>query len=264
MRAMRRSLLTLAVLAVAASTARASAQGADSATRAAGAVADDLTAEDMAVAEEIGPGARIRIPPPLPDPPLTSAMLEDSLRAAQPEMEACGGASGVPRGSVRARVSRDGALTLRVRIRPADAAIERCLDTAARRHLVALLSSHGVARAVRATVRFGRGGTGPPRPPPPLPPPPGPVDEAIVHQRLDIATSALRRCLADAAPGVVGTVTLRVHARSDGFLVLEGVSMPPGVTAGPALVCMGDVVGRVRVPAGGGERDVSHPMTLGR
>ena len=85
-----------------------------------------------------------------------------------------------------------------------------------------------------------------------------------MHQRLDIATSALLRCLADAAPGVVGTVTLRVHARPDGSLVLEGVSMPPGVTAGPALVCMGDVVSRIRVPAGGGDRDVSHPIALGR
>lgn len=249
-----RALLAFAFCLAAVPTARAD--------RAAGATAvapDEL--EAVVGEEEIAGGMSRRRVPPTPAPPLTTEVLEDTLRAAQSDMEACLGGRGSA--SVRARVGRDGALTLRVRLRPADDVTEACIDTAARRRLLPLLSIHTIRRAVSATVRIGRRGSTPPVPPPPGPGP-GTVDEAIVHARLDVATSALMRCLADAAPGVVGTVTLSVHARSDGALVLEGVSMPPGVTAGPALVCMGDVVSRVRVPEGGGDRDVSHPIALGR
>jgi hypothetical protein len=111
-------------------------------------------------------------------------------------------------------------------------------------------------RAVSASIRV-RAPSAPPRPAPP------PGDERELHDRLASADGALRRCLGDAAPGVPGTVTLRVVAHRDGSMALEGAALPTGVPAGPMLVCLGAEVARLRVSPGG-ERSTSHELTLGR
>jgi hypothetical protein len=198
--------------------------------------------------------------PPEPVPPVTNSELRAALERARPEMQACIDTSGLRSGTVRARISRDAALRLTIRSRPRDAAAEACVETAARRHVTALLS-RPIARALSASVRLGSAGPRPPVVPPP--PPPVGADDREIHERLNASSGTLRRCLDEAFPGMTGTVSLRVVAHRDGSMVLEGASLPPGVPAGPMLVCLQNEVLHLRVSAGG-ERSVTHDLFLGR
>lgn len=199
--------------------------------------------------------------PPVPPPPADDAELRAALERARPEMQACIDAVMVRGGAtVRARISRDAALRLTIRARPRrDAAVEGCIDTAARRHVTPLLG-RPLRRALSASIRLGATSVRPPDPPPPRPPA---GDAREVHDALDAWSGSLRRCLDAASPGLTGTVTLRVVAHRDGSMVLESASLPPGVPAGPMLVCLQNEVAHVRVSEGG-ERSVSHDLTLGR
>lgn len=203
--------------------------------------------------------ARRRWVPPEPVPPVTNGELRAALERARPEMQACLDTSGLRGGTVRARISRDAALRFTIRSRPRDAEAEGCVETAARRHVTPLLS-RPIARALSASVRLGSTG---PRPPLPPPPPPGGGDDREIHERLNASSGTLRRCLDEAFPGMTGTVTLRVVAHRDGSMVLEGASLPPGVPAGPMLVCLQNEVLHLRVSAGS-ERSVTHDLSLGR
>lgn len=80
------------------------------------------------------------------------AELEGVLESARPELEACIGDAAVRALVVRARVSRNAALGLRVRARPRAPEVEACADTVVRRYLVALLEQR-IPRPISATLR---------------------------------------------------------------------------------------------------------------
>ncbi len=206
-----------------------------------------------------GYAARVRMPPPERIPPLTRAELLRTLERARREMQTCADDAGLRGANVTARITRDGALRMTVRGRPRDAGAEACIDLVARRHVTPLMSRYRIARSVSASIRLGSG----PRPPAPPPRPPASVDERELHDRIDASSGTLRRCLDEAYPGMTGTVTLRVAAHRDGTMTLEGASLPPGVPAGPMLVCLQGEVARLRVTAGS-ERSVTHDLHLGR
>jgi hypothetical protein len=184
---------------------------------------------------------------------LDTASLRRALTRAQPELERCLAEAGVRSGTVRARITRDAAMRITPRSRPRSDAAEACMDLAARRHLTPLLGTP-VRRAVTASIRVRA---------PSAPPPPPAGDERELRDRLSSADGALRSCLGDAAPGVPGTVTLRVVAHRDGSMALESAALPTGVPAGPMLVCLQSEVARLRVSPGG-ERSTSHELLLGR
>jgi|GEM_PF-3046777 len=199
-----------------------------------------------------------RVPDPIPG--LTRDELRLALERARLEMQACADGAGLRGANITARISRDAALRLTVRGRPRDTGAEMCIDTAARRHVTPLLS-RPITRALSATVRLGASGPRPPSPPPPRPP--VGVDEREIHDRIDASSGSLRRCLDEAYPGLTGTVTLRVAAHRDGTMTLESASLPPGVAAGPMLVCLQSEVSRLHVTAGA-ERRATHDLHLGR
>lgn len=202
-----------------------------------------------------GAVARMRVPP---DPPVVTNDLRAALERARPEMQACLDAAGLRGGTVRARISRDAALRLTIRSRPRDGAAEACVEIAAQRHVTPLLA-RPISRALSASIRLGSR----PRPPVSPPPPSGDGGDREVHSRIDASSGLLRRCLDDAFPGLTGAVTLGVVAHRDGSMVLESASLPPGVPAGPMLVCLQNEVLHLRVSAGS-ERRVTHALTLGR
>lgn len=229
---------------------------------------EEAAASRTRAAEAIEPGGgsgagvvarRPWIAPPPPEPPLTNADVRAALERARPELMQCLDTEALRGGSVRARITRDAALRITPRSRPRSTGAEACMDLAARRHLTPLLSRF-IRRGVSGTIRLGGGVVGPPPPPPP-PPPTG--DARELRDRLDVAQGSLRRCLDEAYPGMTGTVTLRVVAHRDGSMVLEGASLPPGVPAGPMLVCLQNEVAHLRVSAGG-ERATSYELRLGR
>ncbi|GAB4208083.1 MAG: hypothetical protein OHK0013_26210 [Sandaracinaceae bacterium] len=220
------------------------------------------------VDESVGAPPPVLIQPPRPPPPLTRAQLQAALNNAQPDLSACLPASaGRPWDAmVRASLSARRGLTVRVQLRPRDATVSRCLDTAARRWLVPL-EGRNVAGTLTATLRV-RGG-GQPVPPPPNPPtPPGPpgnrYDEGLVHAALDRDRTELLRCLPTASTSTPGDIVLRTSVRTDGSVVLEGATLPSGVGAGPVLACLAGVVSRTRVPSPPTTRAVTHVVTLGR
>ena len=206
-------------------------------------------------------GVAVRMPP---RPPilLTTDELRATLQRARPDLESC--LEQAPRSRAALRVSlhvRRG-LTVGVHVTPRNEAIRQCLDTAVRRWTTLLESRPLASRVVTASLRIGpRTGLTPPPPPPPNN---NTYDEAHVHEALNRRRFEILRCVPRLAPGTPGSIVLRTSVRPDGSLVLEGATLPSGLGDPAALVCLGELVARVRVPAPDSVRSVTHALQLGR
>lgn len=217
----------------------------------------------LEIAPEGGMPARRRMPP-RPPAPLTNAEVRRTLDLARGDISACLPDAMTHRVTVRATFTARGGLAVRVTLAPRNTAVSLCVDTAARRWLVPL-ETRVVRGSVSATVQLGATRRPPITPPitPPVTPGSNRYDDGHVRAALAARRDAMLRCL-PVSTATVGSLTLRVTARPDGTVVMEGATLPEGVGAGPVLVCLADVVSAVRVPSPPGPRSLTHVVSLGR
>jgi hypothetical protein len=203
-----------------------------------------------------------RQPPPHPPRPnfLTAEELRTTLERARPDLTSCLTPAS-QRASVRVTLHQRRGLNVRVQVTPRNETVRQCLDTAARRWTTLLESRPLQTTSITASIRVASNSIAPPPPPPPNN---NTYDEAHVHAALDRQRTEILRCVPRLSPGIPGSIVLRASVRPDGSVMLEGATLPSGLGDPNALVCLGELVSRVRVPAPSAVRSVTHTVQLGR
>lgn len=190
---------------------------------------------------------RVHVPygrdlPEDPPVPVTVTRSELRRRLASAELELClAPLLGPHRGTVRARLGRDGSVTVRTSVTPASADGETCL----RRTAEAMLSWSGPVRVeetLRTTVTLRSRGTEPNASP-------------SLAAAIDAVDDALVACVTG-EDDVSGTLELTLEARRTGRARLVSARLGAFVPDAAARTCLEGVVAGLRVPPTGEEETV--------
>jgi hypothetical protein len=189
--------------------------------------------------------------PPGPVPNLDERSLSELLGSVQPGFDRCIASSSVTSATITATVSpargdfgtiSTANVALVVRAAPRSAAIETCIETAARDSILSapFTISSGGARATRS-LRAGERYV-------PAPPPPPEFSPSDVTSALTARSASMSACMARAGAPDGQRATLHVVARTNGTVALRSLALPAGSPSG-ARRCVQSEVTAIRLRA---------------